>query len=50
MTANPDNHADLYWALKGGGPSSFGVVVSVTIKAFPDMACAGTINFQSRKT
>lgn len=26
VTATPDSHADLYWALRGGGGSSFGVV------------------------
>lgn len=37
ITANPTTHPDLFWALRGGGGSTFGVVTSVTIKAFPDL-------------
>jgi hypothetical protein len=36
ITANADSHPDLFWALRGGGGGTFGVVVSVTIKAFPN--------------
>ncbi|KXN81948.1 O-methylsterigmatocystin oxidoreductase [Leucoagaricus sp. SymC.cos] len=31
---------DLFWALRGGGGSTFGVVVSVTVKAYPDIPIA----------
>lgn len=38
--------ADLYWALSGGGGGTYGVVVSVTLKAHPDTAIAGgSLNF-----
>ncbi|KAI8935077.1 hypothetical protein NX059_007672 [Plenodomus lindquistii] len=36
VVANADSHPDLFWALRGGGGGTFGVVVSMTIKAFPD--------------
>ncbi|KAJ5776175.1 uncharacterized protein N7511_001186 [Penicillium nucicola] len=34
--ANSYQNADLFYALRGGGGGSFGVVVSVTVKAYPD--------------
>lgn len=36
VVASPSQNADLYWALSGGGPGVFGVVVSVTVKAYQD--------------
>lgn len=33
-TASPEEHADLYWALRGGG-GNFGVVVSMKFKLYP---------------
>lgn len=30
-------HPDLFWALRGGGGSTFGVVTSVTVKAYPPL-------------
>lgn len=42
ITATADNeHSDLYWALSGGGPGNWGVVLSITAKAYPDSAVAG---------
>ena len=39
LRATPDNeHADLYWALSGGGGGTYGVVWSLTAKAHPDIA------------
>ncbi|KAI2627963.1 FAD-binding domain-containing protein [Hypomontagnella submonticulosa] len=36
LVATPSQHSDLFWALCGGGGGTFGVVLSVTVKAFPD--------------
>jgi FAD/FMN-containing dehydrogenase len=45
ITASPKKNSDLFWALRGGGGSTFGVVASMTVKAFPD-TYASTANFQ----
>ncbi|KAL2139718.1 hypothetical protein VTI28DRAFT_4756 [Corynascus sepedonium] len=37
VTANEDTNPDLYWALRGGGGSTYGVVTSVTIRAYPQI-------------
>ncbi|KAG8425075.1 hypothetical protein J3458_001815 [Metarhizium acridum] len=37
VTANNYKNKDLFWALRGGGGGTFGVVVSVTISTFPDV-------------
>ncbi|TAQ86932.1 hypothetical protein B7494_g4739 [Chlorociboria aeruginascens] len=36
VTANSTHQPDLFWALRGGGPGTYGVVVSMTVKAYPD--------------
>jgi hypothetical protein len=36
ITASRQKNADLYWALSGGGGGTFGVVLSMTSKAFRD--------------
>ncbi|GAB1312586.1 hypothetical protein MFIFM68171_02796 [Madurella fahalii] len=41
VTANQQKNPDLFWALKGGGPASFAVILSVTMKTFPDIPSAG---------
>ena len=41
MTADAQHHADLFWALKGGGPASYAVVVSATFRTFPETRAAG---------
>jgi ribonuclease T2 len=33
VTANQKSHADLFWALRGGGGSTWGVIVSLTSRA-----------------
>ncbi|KAK1757129.1 hypothetical protein QBC47DRAFT_320599 [Echria macrotheca] len=39
-TANAAVNPDLFWALKGGGPASFGVIVEATYKTFTDLPSA----------
>jgi hypothetical protein len=41
VTASRTRNADLYWALSGGGPGNWGVVVSMTTKAHPDAKFGG---------
>ncbi|THV00204.1 FAD-binding domain-containing protein [Dendrothele bispora CBS 962.96] len=36
LIASPTENSDLYWALSGGGGGTYGIVWSVTVKAFPD--------------
>jgi hypothetical protein len=56
VTANACQNADLFWALRGGGGGTFGVVTSVTLRTFPDaptiitnikLAISDTTNFWS---
>jgi hypothetical protein len=35
VTANECNNPDLYWGLRGGGGSTLGVVLNLTVRAFP---------------
>jgi hypothetical protein len=37
VTANRDQNADLYWALHGGGGSTFGIVTSVIFKVYKNI-------------
>ncbi|KXH65704.1 FAD binding domain-containing protein [Colletotrichum salicis] len=36
VTVNEDQNADLFWAMRGGGGSTFGVVTSITVKTHPE--------------
>ncbi|KAF1852164.1 uncharacterized protein K460DRAFT_392285 [Cucurbitaria berberidis CBS 394.84] len=36
VTASKTSYPDLFWALRGGGPGTFGIVTSVIVKAFPE--------------
>lgn len=40
-TASSTQNSDLFWALRGGGPGNYAVVLSVTVKAYPDGPVAG---------
>ncbi|KAE8381537.1 chanoclavine-I synthase oxidoreductase protein [Aspergillus bertholletiae] len=37
VIANADQNPDLFWALRGGGGGTFGVVTRATIRTYPDM-------------
>lgn len=51
VTANAKENSDLFWALRGGGPSSYAVVTSITAKTYPEVPTAGTIlNINSTHT
>lgn len=41
LVANRTSNSDLYWALSGGGGGTYGVVLSMTSKAHPDIHVAG---------
>ncbi len=41
---NPCNHPDLFWALKGGGGGTFGVVSKVTLKTHALVEYIGIVN------
>lgn len=41
VTASPAENANLYWALSGGGGGTFGVVTSMTTKAYPEAPTTG---------
>jgi FAD/FMN-containing dehydrogenase len=50
LIASPTQHQDLYWALSGGGGGTYGVVLSLTVKAYPDGIVGGAsmaISFSS---
>ncbi|KAL4938074.1 hypothetical protein BDV06DRAFT_226371 [Aspergillus oleicola] len=37
VTANIHQNSDLFWALRGGGGGTFGVVVNTTVRTLPDI-------------
>jgi hypothetical protein len=41
LIATPDQHADLYWALAGGGGGTYAIVLSATFRVFPEGPVAG---------
>ena len=43
VTATPTSYTDLFWAVMGGGGSTFGVVTSVTVKTFPGSTYTGAV-------
>jgi len=42
ITASPTSNPDLFFALRGGGGSTFGVVTSLVVKAYPDIPVTTT--------
>ncbi|KAK4183675.1 hypothetical protein QBC35DRAFT_90902 [Podospora australis] len=46
IKATRTQNTDIYWALSGGGGGNYGVVVSMTVKTFPDAPVgAATVSF-----
>jgi FAD/FMN-containing dehydrogenase len=35
VTVSPDDHAELFWALRGGGGGNFGVITSFSFRTYP---------------
>lgn len=51
VIATPQQHKDLYWALSGGGPGTYGVVLSMTTRVFADTATgAASYSFDMAST
>lgn len=50
LTVSSDDHADLYWAIRGGG-GNFGVVTSFTYRLHPvGLVLAGGLSFPAERT
>lgn len=41
MTVNSECEPDLFWALKGGGPSTYAIVPTATLRAYPELTTSG---------
>jgi hypothetical protein len=41
VTASASQNSDLYWALSGGGGGTYGVVISMTVKVYPEAIVGG---------
>ncbi|KAJ5817288.1 FAD-binding domain-containing protein [Penicillium robsamsonii] len=41
LVATPEQHSDLYWALTGGGPGNYAVVLSMIARVHPDTTISG---------
>ncbi|KAJ4226132.1 hypothetical protein NW759_004719 [Fusarium solani] len=41
ITANEKQNAEIFWAVRGGGGATFGVVTSLTVRVWPKMTFSG---------
>jgi hypothetical protein len=49
ITANECQNKDLFWAIRGGGGGTFGVILSLTVKAFPTPSMStATVSMSAR--
>ncbi|KAI1812429.1 hypothetical protein GGS20DRAFT_578319 [Poronia punctata] len=42
VTADPLTNQDLFWALRGGGGGTYGIIISVVMKAYPSINVASS--------
>ncbi|KAI0205969.1 hypothetical protein F4808DRAFT_447869 [Astrocystis sublimbata] len=42
VTANPLMNQDLFWAMRGGGGATYGVLISVVMKAYPPISISSS--------
>ncbi|KIJ69685.1 hypothetical protein HYDPIDRAFT_78799 [Hydnomerulius pinastri MD-312] len=42
-TVNRYQDADLFWAVSGGGPGSWGIIISATVETLPEMAVSASL-------
>lgn len=45
VTASEKHNSDLFWAIRGGGGSTYGVVTSAVVKAHPRLSSVATMTF-----
>lgn len=43
LTLNPCLNPDLFWAIRGGGGSTYGIITEVTMKAYPSPQTSGHV-------
>lgn len=43
LTVSPCQESDLYWALSGGGPGSYAIVISIVLRTFPSPVMVGSL-------
>jgi FAD/FMN-containing dehydrogenase len=48
LVATPTQNSDLYWALSGGGGGTYAAVLSMTVKAYPDLTVSAATLIFSR--
>ncbi|KAL7930102.1 hypothetical protein V8C35DRAFT_283682 [Trichoderma chlorosporum] len=49
LVATPSQNSDLYWALSGGGGGTYAAVLSMTVRAYPDMmSSAANLTFTNQ--
>ncbi|KAJ0383473.1 hypothetical protein COL922a_010418 [Colletotrichum nupharicola] len=46
VTANENQNTELFWALRGGGGNTFGVVTSYVVKAYPKLDNVAVMTFR----
>ncbi|KAL6792971.1 hypothetical protein J3E68DRAFT_451402 [Trichoderma sp. SZMC 28012] len=49
LVATPSQNSDLYWALSGGGGGTYAAVLSMTVRAYPDLvSSAANLTFTNQ--